>query len=313
MGTFRRAIAPCSRYASYATVYCASAHSSRAGHADVRAIRRRHLHSEGHAALQKSTRVRYEALLRQGLLDHFGALPLGQVAEGVVGYAGELVRRKVQAKGAMHLRQHNPACGSRCRNSSAMPRIPRVWKEPKKLPDAPPLETVERLIGGTSRWIGLAIALAAYAGMRSGEVRALQARHVDLERGVIMIKQSFSEDEVDLPKSWQRVVPIAQPLRPALERAMRDKRPRDFMVTNSKGKTPTRQAIFNRLVGLEPPRDRALDLSPDASRVLHHVADPRRDGGGGSPPRRSHRSRIDSPLRSRNGDGAEERGGSPRR
>ena len=200
---------------------------------------------------KKSTRVRYEALLRQGLLDHFGAVPLDQVADGVVGYAGELARRKVQAKGPCTFVSTILRAAVDAGILPVMPRIPRVWKEPKKLPGAPPLETVERLIGSTSRWIGLAIALAAYAGMRSGEVRALQARHVDLERGVIMIKQSFSEDEVDLPKSWQRVVPIAPPLRPALERAMRDKRPRDFMVTNSKGKTPTRQAILNRLVGLE--------------------------------------------------------------
>lgn len=97
----------------------------------------------------------------------------------------------------------------------------------------------------------IAIALGAYASLRSGEVRALQARHVDLKERGILVLEAFSDDEIGDPKSRQRPVPIAPPLIPILEEALRGKNPDDFLVVNRSRRTPSRQAVLTRLNALE--------------------------------------------------------------
>jgi integrase len=202
---------------------------------------------------RKATRVRYTALLGQGLMEHFGALHLDEIRpQHVHAFAAELAKRKVQSKGAVMLLKTILRSAVDLGVLAQAPSVPRVWSEAKKLPDAPTADEIARLLGGARGWIGIAIGLAAYGGLRSGEVRALEVQDVDLAGGRLLIRRAFSEDELDTPKSChERVVPIADVLRPILEQAVRSKLPRARLVLNGRGKTPTRQHILNRLNALE--------------------------------------------------------------
>ncbi|HQP36624.1 MAG TPA: site-specific integrase [Polyangiaceae bacterium] len=102
--------------------------------------------------------------------------------------------------------------------------------------------------------MGLVCALAAYAGLRSGEVRALQVGEVSLKRGEIHVCRAISADEVSTTKSDQdRIVPISPELRPMLVRACKGKRARDLVVVTETGTTPMRQTILNRVKRVQDP------------------------------------------------------------
>ena len=200
-----------------------------------------------------ATRVRYEALFRQGLLEHFGALRLDAVGvDAVLSFAAKLAEREVQKKGPVMLLKTVLRAATELGLLSNMPRVPHVWTESRKLPDAPSQEDVDRLLAGAAGWLRVAVALAAYGGLRSGEVRALEVRDIDVANGRILVRHAMSEDEQRTTKSGHdRVVPIAGILRPFLEDALRGKLPTARVVTTTKGTTPSRQAILTRLNRLE--------------------------------------------------------------
>jgi len=83
----------------------------------------------------------------------------------------------------------------------------------------------------------LAYALAAYAGMRAGEVRELRVQDVDLNNGTITIRAALVLGEIVAPKSGHaRVVGIAEPLRPLLEERMAAKpKPNDLVAAKADG------------------------------------------------------------------------------
>ena len=108
------------------------------------------------------------------------------------------------------------------------------------------------LLENATDWLRVAIALAAYAGLRSGEVRALEVRDVDLKRNELHIRRAFSASEVLTPKSGdERLVPIAPPLRDILVEAARDKLPHARIVVLAGGATPSRQKVLRSLQDLE--------------------------------------------------------------
>lgn len=175
-----------------------------------------------------STRRRYEDLLRQWLTDHFRDRPLDRIGPAdIQALAGKLAVANVQAKGAMSLLRTILRAAVSTGVLQTAPEVPRCWSDGKRLPDAPTEEDVSALVTGASGWFRLAIALAAYAGLRSGEVRALEARDVDLQGDRLLVRRAFSDKEVRTPKSGhERVVPIAEPLRLLLVDALRSKLPK---------------------------------------------------------------------------------------
>jgi integrase len=61
--------------------------------------------------------------------------------------------------------------------------------------------------------------VAAFAGLRMGEVLALRWRDVDFERSLIRVRASFTHSREDTPKSNRmRAVPMAAPVAQALAR-----------------------------------------------------------------------------------------------
>src|SRR5580658_84862 len=108
------------------------------------------------------------------------------------------------------------------------------------------------LLGATSGWLRVAIAVSVYGGLRMGEVRALEVRDVDFKRGHILVRHVLSADEILPPKSGhERVVPLAPDLRVVLEDAVRLKMPHLRLVMNERGETPTCQRVLGRFKRLE--------------------------------------------------------------
>jgi len=200
-----------------------------------------------------STRRRYEDLLRQGILESFGELRIdGAFATPVRAYVAELVARGVQA------RPHVSFVRTVLRSAfdlgvvDRLPELPPLTKPGKKLPDAPNEQHVTTLLASATGWLRTMIALAAYAGMRQGEVRALELRDVDLDGNRILIRRAFSEDEVLTPKSThERVVPLFPELREILVDVMRRKLPHARVVLNERGSTPGRSHVLTALKRLE--------------------------------------------------------------
>ena len=200
-----------------------------------------------------ATRVRYEALLNQGIRDAFGAKRLDAIgAPALRAFLATLLERKVQARGPMNLVRTILRAAVECGALASMPEFPRMPRSGRKLPDAPSDDEVRAMLTLARGWLRTAIALAAFAGLRSGEVRALQVRDVDIVGGEILVRRALSEDDVLPPKSGhERGVPLAPQLADVLAAALRDKLPAARVVVNARGRTPNRQHVLTALKALQ--------------------------------------------------------------
>jgi integrase len=203
---------------------------------------------------RKNTRIRYEALWRQRVETTFGSMHLDEIDEGALrGFARSIEIEKRKAKGPIGFVRTLLREAAQLGLIDAAPRLPPgVIKDAKKLPAAPTLAEVEDLIAKSNGWIRIALVLGVYAGLRSGEIRALRAGDVHLDVGVIRVVRAFSGDEEEEPKGdKERIVPIvpqlAEILGPAIEGKARDER----VVVTSRGTTPCRQHVLSRLVELQ--------------------------------------------------------------
>ena len=82
-----------------------------------------------------------------------------------------------------------------------MPKLPSLPKVGKKVLRALTREQVEKILDASPPSQKLAFGLAAYAGLRAGEVRGLRWGDVDLEAGIIVVRVSHSHGAISTPKS----------------------------------------------------------------------------------------------------------------
>lgn len=123
-----------------------------------------------------------------------------------------------------------------------------------RLPACPSDAEVERMKAtATPTWLRTAIFLAVYAGLRSGEVRALRVGDVGLEGGLIHVRVAMSEGVETVPKSKHSIrdVPIAAPLLPVLRAACAGKLPLARVIMNGHGGTPSRTHLLTVFVALQ--------------------------------------------------------------
>ncbi len=94
----------------------------------------------------------------------------------------------------------------------------------------------------------LAFALAAYGGLRAGEVRALRRRDVDLDQRVLTVRVARSVGEEAAPKSGDsRKIPIADVLYERLEARCRGLNPDDHVSVMGSGRPWNDQGILAAL------------------------------------------------------------------
>lgn len=202
---------------------------------------------------RKATRVRYEALVEQGIREAFGHKRLDAISTMQLrAYGTELLKRGIQPRGHLNLVKTIFRCAVQSGAMAAAPEVPKLGKPSKKLPDAPTVEEVAAMLHHAKGWIRTAIALAAYAGLRQGEVRALEVRDVDLKEGRLTIRRALSEDDLTTPKSGhERAIPIASELVPILAEAVKGKFPMTRVVVNTRGHTPGRAHVLSALKDMQ--------------------------------------------------------------
>jgi integrase len=195
---------------------------------------------------------RYEGLLRQGLLDELGDKRLDAIGATVVrAFMATVAKRGIQERGPVNLLRTLLTAAVETGALEAMPDLPKAPPAGRKLPSAPSTEEVEAMLGKADGWLRIAIALAAFAGLRQGEMRALEVRDIDLKAGVINVRRALSENEPVAPKSGhERVVPLFPRLAEALADGIRGKLPAARVVLNQSGRTPSRQAVWTELHAL---------------------------------------------------------------
>lgn len=201
-----------------------------------------------------ATRERYEGLLRQGILETFGAKRLDAIEPSTLrAFLASRLERRVQPKGPVNFVRTVLRAAVESGALEAMPEFPKLPRQGRKLPDAPSTEEVQAMLAQARGWLRVAIALAAFAGLRQGEVvRALEVRDVDLVAARILVRHAFSGDEVLSPKSGhERGVPLSAPLAELLREALRDKLPAARVVVDERGATPGRTFVLNRLKALQ--------------------------------------------------------------
>jgi len=132
---------------------------------------------------------------------------------------------------------------------AALPHYPPLPKVGRKRPQAASAADLHLILneGRTApikycqmravRASQLAFALAAYAGLRAAEVRGLRARDVDLEHGMITVREARIYGEITAPKSGhERTVAIAAPLHRLLEERFAAKpKPDDLIAAKANG------------------------------------------------------------------------------
>lgn len=195
----------------------------------------------GATRLKPSTRRGYEKVLDGFLLDRIGSKTLDLI--------GPILIRELDAILVTRRRKPSTRRQMQCVVRSVMKHAKEAGLI-ERLPEMPPLpktgatitrvltsEEVARILAVTVPPHRLALELAAYAGLRAGEVRGLRWKDVDLERELLIVRRSRCSGIEAPPKSGhERVIPLHAKLAEALKRI--DVRPANAYVTGPKAGQP---------------------------------------------------------------------------
>ena len=216
--------------------------------------------------LRAGTRERYDGLLRQGVIGHFGSMPLDKIDYvEVLKYTAKLEKRLrchtlngktrgIDPRGHGNLVRAVLRAAVDAKELATMPALPR-FPESAKLPAAPPEQHVSALLGAAPRGLRLTVALCALAGLRQGEVRALQSGDVDFDQGLIWVRRAFSAQELVPPKgSRERVVPMVPELERLLREATAGRPARALLVSDERGRPLPRQRLLAQLKAFQKRR-----------------------------------------------------------
>ena len=167
--------------------------------------------------LKPSTRKGYEEILDTRLLPRFGERPLGSLGfEDASALDAALVQEGLSASRRRNvLIVLRSVLGAACDAGRlvAMPKLPKLPVVGRQVLRALTREQVETILALSSPAWRLAFALAAYAGLRAGEVRALRWEDVDLVARLLVVRRSHSKGVTSTPKSGhEREIPLAAPL-----------------------------------------------------------------------------------------------------
>ena len=195
----------------------------------------------GSTRLKPSTTRSYRDVLKARLTPHIGHLSVDQITPIVIRELdGKLVARRLKASSRSQVQclirstlRHAKEAGF----LESLPEFPRLPKPGVTIQHALTSEDVTRILLATPAPHRLALEIAAYTGLRAGEVRGLKWGDVDLERGIIVVRRSRSYGIEAAPKSGhERAVPIHPRLRSLLSNSA--KRPKQAYVTGPSGGEP---------------------------------------------------------------------------
>jgi integrase len=197
-------------------------------------------------SFRPATALRYRELLRQSVLGFFGAKSLEKIGSSDIrSFAATLQQRGVQTKGPINFVRTILRTAHDSGYLDEPPQFPRgLVKTSRKLPDAPSPADFEVMLTAKG-WLGLAIMLSGLAGMRMGEVLALEVRDVDFDGHRILLRRGLSDGVSLTPKSGhERMIPLVPELEVRLREAVRSKLPKARVIVTHDGTTPRRQRVL---------------------------------------------------------------------
>ncbi|MDI3284723.1 site-specific integrase [Polyangium sp. 15x6] len=191
--------------------------------------------------LKRTTRRSYEVSFESELLPRFADMPAAEVdfvkvtkldADLVKAGLEPSSRRNIQVALRSVLR-----CAVEAGQLAAMPKLPKLPKVGQKVVQPPSVEDVELVLGLAYSAARMALTLAADAGLRAGEIRGLRWMDVDLDAGLLIVRQTIYGGEVDTPKSGhERTLPLTTRLARMLrEAAAKPHEPTDPVSPSSRG------------------------------------------------------------------------------
>jgi integrase len=172
-------------------------------------------------ALKPTTRIGYNVQLDTLLLPRFGHLPLEAIDRQAIALLdAELVDEKLapSTRARFHIVLRSVfRTAVNAGMLAAMPALPRLPKSGRKAVKAMHRVDLDAILAASAPSARLAFQLAAFAGLRAGEVRGLRWPDVDLDAGTLTIRRSISAGFETTPKSHhQRRIPMSRTLRAAL-------------------------------------------------------------------------------------------------
>ncbi|MGH7437965.1 MAG: tyrosine-type recombinase/integrase [Polyangiaceae bacterium] len=178
--------------------------------------------------LKPSTAKGYEMNWNAYISPRFGDWPLGDIDRAaLVAFDQELARAGLSASTrnniAMPLRtaMGNAIELGAYKGKTDFPKLNRVQS---KVYEPPSVANVEAVLAAADAHAKVAFGLAAYAGLRAGEVVGLRWVNVNLETGLVFVREAMTLGIVVTPKSGhQRAIPIAPPLQAILAEAKKHK------------------------------------------------------------------------------------------
>lgn len=204
---------------------------------------------------EASTRKSYRVLLGGVHMRHWNGTALGNITRAsIVEWDARVKQSGVSPSTRRNhhcvlrsvLRAVGPYEGEAGLYLETLPNFPALPKVGRTEVGAVPEGDIRVLLGERPKafhfktWtlFGLAVALSAFAGLRSSEIRALRRRDVDLAAGVITVRLKRCVDEEGPPKSQhQRAIDfIAPELLPRLQQRCRNLKPDDYVCPNSTGR-----------------------------------------------------------------------------
>ncbi|WP_235879967.1 tyrosine-type recombinase/integrase [Polyangium aurulentum] len=218
--------------------------------------------------LKPSTHIGYMKNVDAYLLPRFGSWPLSKIDRAAVtAFDLELARDELSAStrnniviplrtiigNAVELGHHDKK-----------PDFPKLNRVKSKVYEPPSPELIDAVVAAADPHVRVAIGLAAYAGLRAGEVRGLRWLDVNLDSDMLMIRQTITHGQVVAPKSGhERGIPIAPVLKELLvEASKKPHKPTDPVAPSRKG-TPWTES------GLRGAFRRALDRAQVPATRLH--------------------------------------------
>ncbi len=202
------------------------------------------------SALKPSTAFNYAKVIRALLIPEIGEQPVDTIDATTV----RAIDRKLWARGAKPATRRNAQAVLRsivCRYAvevghlalkPAMPPMPKVGAT---VIGAMSRREVLLLLFASKSAEALAFRLAAYAGLRAGEVRGLRWRDVNLDTGHISIRQAVCRGQEAPPKSGhQRRIPLVPDLADELRKVGPGRRDA-FVSLSERGKPWTEHGLLN--------------------------------------------------------------------
>jgi integrase len=193
----------------------------------------RYLAEYAPSAIAPSTRDGYQSKLRTHVVPRLGDLPLTEAFE--VARSRDIDIALVEGDARISTRRNTFAAlrsvakfAVEAKLLAQMPSFLPLPKRGKHVPHAPQTADVAAVIDG-ARCVEhrLVVLLAAHAGLRQGEIRALRCSDVELELNRLVVRLSRYRKHTRTTKSGhERQIPLSPQLRAALIEARVQDRPR---------------------------------------------------------------------------------------